>query len=236
MDETPAPVQETAAEQTADQPTDTPPSGNTEKLLPQSEVNRLIANARREGRESATKAQKPAPAPQPAVAQPAAAPAVTGNDAITQMQARLEEMDMRLKFTPLAIKAGLDDSQAEDMFDLFKLQRPQDPAGWLTDKAQRFGIGRKPETATTPPPTAQAQTTATAATAPALKPNISDRGTASPSDLRDFEGVLNSRPLEMNGHDVESLLLKHGEHKGYQMFQEHVLRALGKVRIKPPRG
>ena len=80
----------------------------------------------------------------------------------------------------------------------------------------------------TPPATPQQP----APTAPA-KPNISDRGTASPTDTRDFEGVLNSRPLEMTGHDIESLTLKHGYDKWLDQFQERVLAALARVRIKP---
>lgn len=68
------------------------------------------------------------------------------------------------------------------------------------------------------------------------KPNISDRGAAAPTDLRDSDGVLNSRPLEMTGHDVDALILKHGPDKGMQMFQERVLAALGNVRLKSPNG
>ena len=226
MEESTAPVTETSPEPVADQQPETPPAaGSSEKLLPQSEVNRLVANARREGFERATKKPATAPAPSTPVA-----PAATGNDALAQMQSQIEEMGMRLKFTPLAIKAGLDDSQAEDMFDLFKLQRPQDPAGWLSDKAQRFGMGRKSEA-----PTPQPQPIPTPAPATA-KPNISDRGSASPTDTRDSDGVLHSRPLEMTGHDVDSLILKHGHEKGMAMFQERVLSALRGVRIKPPRG
>lgn len=85
--------------------------------------------------------------------------------------------------------------------------------------------------ATTPTP---APTTAQASTPPQpAKPNISDRGSAAPSDLRDSEGVVNSRPLEMTAHDVDALVLKYGEQKGMQMFQERVLAALRNVRIKP---
>ena len=68
------------------------------------------------------------------------------------------------------------------------------------------------------------------------KPNISDRGTAAPTDLRDSEGVINSRPLEATSHDVDSLIIKNGRDKGLRMFQERVLNALGNVRIKSPRG
>jgi hypothetical protein len=90
--------------------------------------------------------------------------------------------------------------------------------------------------AATPPPQPTVPTTpAPAAPAPA-KPNLSDRGTAAPTDTRDSEGVLNSRPLEMTGHDVDALILKHGHEKGLQMYQERVLSALRGVRIKTPRG
>lgn len=83
------------------------------------------------------------------------------------------------------------------------------------------------------PPITQVQTPAPV---PAAKPNISDRGSAAPTDTRDSDGVLHSRPLEMTAHDVDSLVLKHGHEKGMQMFQERVLSALRGVRIKPPRG
>lgn len=77
----------------------------------------------------------------------------------------------------------------------------------------------------------------TQAAAPAVaKPNISDRGTAAPTDLRDSEGVINSRPLEATGHDVEALKVKHGEYQGLQMFQERINSALRNVRIAPPGG
>jgi hypothetical protein len=233
MDESTPQIQEPAPEQTADQQTDTPPSGGSEKLLPQSEVNRLIANARREGRESALKKPVATAAQQPTTSPQVATPA-TGNDLIAQMQARLEEMDMRLKFVPLAAKAGMDDALTDDMFDLFKLQRPEDPAGWIASKAQKFGIGRKSESAPILSPVQTTQQPAQPAAAP--RPNISDRGSASPVDTRDSEGVVHTRPLESTGHDVDALILKHGRAKGLQMFQEKVLMALGNVRIKNPRG
>jgi hypothetical protein len=84
-------------------------------------------------------------------------------------------------------------------------------------------------------PTPPAPTTQTPAPVAQAKPNISDRGAAAPTDMRDSEGVLNSRPLEMNGHDVESLMLKHGHDKGLQMFQEKALAALSRIKLKPPR-
>lgn len=87
----------------------------------------------------------------------------------------------------------------------------------------------------TPSPQPVATQTQASPIAPA-RPNVSDRGSASPTDTRDHNGVLNSRPLEMTNHDVDALILQHGPDKGMQMFQEHVLRALSNIRIKPPRG
>lgn len=85
----------------------------------------------------------------------------------------------------------------------------------------------------TPQPAAQQQAQATPAPA---KPNISDRGAAAPVDSRDHNGVLNSRPLEITGHDMDQLTIEHGHDKGLQMFQERALAALSRIRIKPPRG
>jgi hypothetical protein len=229
MDETTNPAPEPVTESVADQPSATPPTDSSEKLLPQSEVNRLIANARREGREAALKTAKPTPAPQPA--QQAASIPASAPDALAAMQSRLEEMELRLQFSPTAAKVGWDDTQSATMFDLFKAQRPQDPTDWFSRMDQMFPGSRKQATPSPVTPAIQ-----TPATPPATKPNISDRGTASPADLRDSEGVLNTRPLEMNAHDVDTLILKHGHAKGMQMFQEHVLRALGGVKLKSPRG
>lgn len=84
-------------------------------------------------------------------------------------------------------------------------------------------------------PPAPAPQPASQATTPA-KPNISDRGTAAPTDTRDFEGVLNSRPLEITAHDVDELRIKHGDAKGLQMLQDRINAALRGVKISPPSG
>lgn len=230
MEDTSIQAPEPVTETVADQPSETAPTGSNEKLLPQSQVNRLIAAARAEGRESALKQAKPAPAPvaAPQPVTPSASPPSAG-DALAAMQARLEEMELRLQYTPNAARVGWDDTQSATMFDLFKAQRPQDASDWFSRMEQLFPGSRKQATATPPP---QPTTPQPAAPAPA-KPNISDRGTASPTDLRDSEGVLNSRPLEITGHDMDALILKYGPDKGLQMFQERALAALGRIRIKP---
>lgn len=188
--------------------------------------NGLFANARKAGLLGKEKPADPAPAPQPPQAPaPPTHVAATGIS-MADVESMLEQERV---FTRAATEHKLTDAQVKRMKNALKADKPEDISAWTTTFLADMGLVKS-----SPPPAAPA---ALPATTPApAKPNISDRGTAAPSDLRDSEGVLNSRPLEMNGHDVESLLLKHGEHKGYQMFQEHVLRALGKVRIKPPRG
>lgn len=229
MDETSTPAPEPVTEPVADQTPETAPASTSEKLLPQSQVNRLVAAARAEGRESALKQAKPTPAPAPA--QRTAPTTEPANDALVAMQARLEEMELRLQYSPNAARVGWDDTQSATMFDLFKAQRPQDPADWFSRMEQLFPGSRKQAPATNPPIETAPKPATPAAPA---KPNISDRGTAAPTDLRDSEGVINSRPLEANDHDVDALILKHGRSKGLQMFQDRVNAALRGVRLKPP--
>jgi hypothetical protein len=93
-----------------------------------------------------------------------------------------------------------------------------------------MGLAKAPPQPATQPPQTQA------APAQAARPNISDRGAAAPTDTRDHNGVLNSRPLEITGHDMDQLYIDHGHDKGLQMFQEKALAALARIRIKPPRG
>jgi hypothetical protein len=123
-----------------------------------------------------------------------------------------------------AAKYGLTDSQKKRfesaMANVPRESLPAEAESYLSD----LGLAKSPPA---PVPTQ--------ATTPA-KPNISDRGTAAPTDLRDSEGVLNSRPLEITSHDMDAMFLKHGEQKGLQMLQDRVLSALSRVRIKPPRG
>jgi hypothetical protein len=213
-----------------EQPSDTAPTGTTEKLLPQSQVNALIAQARREGAASATKKVAPAPAApsNPAPVAPASAP-----DQIASMAARLEEMEMRGRFDRIAIKAGLDDSQADDMFVLFKAQRPQDPQAWLGEKSKVFGIGPRPASTTPISATTTAPTSAQpapAATAPKVPPAL---GSPAPGDARDEESILLNRPLEANSHDFTRLVSKHGPVKALEMWSSNVNAYLRGVRLVP---
>lgn len=173
------------------------------------------------------KQDKPADAPsvQSTPSAPAAAQAgLTQADVDARMDARLE---LERVVSSRVGKYGLNESQ-ERRFRaaLSGVQRESlatEAESYLAD----LGLAKVP--------TPQVQPVTQAAPAQA-KPNISDRGAAAPIDNRDSEGVLNSRPLEMTGHDIDSLILKHGQQKGLQMFQDRVLAALRGVRIRSPGG
>jgi hypothetical protein len=90
----------------------------------------------------------------------------------------------------------------------------------------------KVATSPTPAPTA-APTQAPAAPA---KPNISDRGAAAPTDMRDSDGVINSRPFEITAHDVDQLRIRHGDSGGLQILQDRINAALRGIKIATPGG
>lgn len=182
--------------------------------------NAFFADMRRAG---ALKKDEPV-ASQPAPAA-ATAPAPVGLTA-TDVQQMLERDRV---LTRVEVEHKLTPAQAKRMRSIVEAEKPADVSDWVSNFVTDMGFA-KPNT-----PPAQATQAQAPAPAPA-KPNVSDRGTAAPTDTRDFNGILHSRPLEMTGHDVEALKVLHGEDKGLAEFQKHVLAALGKVRIKPPRG
>jgi hypothetical protein len=228
MDETPAPQITEPGDAPVEQPSETAPTGTAEKLLPQSQVNALIAQARREGAASAAK-KTPSPAATPTPTAPVVAP-----DPVAALTAEIQEIKLRGTFDRLAIKAGIDDATADDLFDLFKAQRPADPHAWIGEKAQRFGLGRKPAPSTTtvstqasaPVPGQPAPTPAPVRVAPTLN-------APAPGDQRDAEAVLLNRPLDANGHDFDRLVAIHGPDKAMQMWSSHVRTYLRGVKLVP---
>lgn len=177
--------------------------------------NAINAGLRKAGVFKQDKPADPAPAPQPTQSAPTAAQAGLS---MADVEALLERKEV---IATRAAKHGLSDSQRKR----FEAALANAPRESLVAEADSYladmGLVKAPTPVQTP------------AAPAAAKPNISDRGTAAPSDMRDSDGVLNSRPLEMTAHDVDALILKHGHDKGLQMFQERVLAALGRVRIKP---
>ena len=197
-----------------------------EKLAAQE--NRIFANLRKSG---ALKQDRPAGEPaatsQPSQSAPSVAQAgMTQADMDARLDARLE---LERVIATREGKHGLNEAQSKRLRSALGGVSRESLAAEADSYLADMGLVK----AQTPP--AQATQAQAPATAPA-KPNVSDRGAAAPTDNRDHNGVLNSRPLEMTGHDFEALMLQHGEDKGLAEFQAHALRALGKIKIKPPRG
>jgi hypothetical protein len=190
--------------------------------------NGFFASARKAGVLGKEKSA-PEPTVNPTPQSPhAAAPASTGLSA-ADVESMLEQERV---LTRAATEHKLTDAQVKRMKSALKAEKPDDIGTWTSTFLADMGLVK----AAPQPVPATAPQTPAPAPAPAARPNVSDRGGAAPTDTRDHNGVLHSRPLEMTGHDVDALILQHGPDKGLQMFQEHVLRALGNVRIKPPRG
>jgi hypothetical protein len=185
--------------------------------------NATFAELRKAGAFKQDKPADPAPAAQSTPSAPVAAQAGLS---IADVEALLERKGI---VASRAAKHGLSESQLKRfesaMAGVSRESLASEADAYLAD----MGLAKAPTAAPAPPAAAPTQ-------ASPAKPNISDRGTAAPTDTRDSEGVLNSRPLEMTPHDIDALILKHGPDKGMQMFQERVLAALGNVRIRPPSG
>jgi hypothetical protein len=187
--------------------------------------NATHAALRKAGIFEKAKPTDPAPS-QPTPSAPAAAQAgLTGAD----LDARFE---LERVIASREGKYGLNEAQARRLRSALNGVSRESFAAEADAYLADMGLAKAP--APIQPPTAI--TTQTQATPPVAKPNISDRGAAAPVDSRDHNGVLNSRPLEITGHDMAQLIAEHGHDKGLQMFQDKALAALARVRIKPPRG
>jgi hypothetical protein len=100
-----------------------------------------------------------------------------------QMRDAFNELQLRMRFDKQALKRGVDDSAAEDLFQLFKVQKPADDAAWFEEKSERFGFKGK-----TAAPTA-APATATTAPVEAPKPAAAP-GAPSTHQLPTSNGLL----------------------------------------------
>lgn len=174
------------------------------------------------------KQDKPSDVAAPAPTQPTPSAPVAAQAGLSAADVQsIIERDRIL--TSRAAKFGLSESQASR----FRAAHQHTPIESLATEADSYltdmGLAKAPPVPVPTPPPAQAPA------APA-KPNISDRGAAVPTDLRDSEGVVNSRPLETTGHDVDQLRLKYGDDKGLQMFQERINAALRGIKIATPGG
>jgi hypothetical protein len=118
----------------------------SEPVIPQSKVNALIAQARREGREQASR-QTAAGSP-PANAQ-AQAPASDVNGQLAELQNKIATMEQRSRFDRSLIGKSVTPSQADKLFTLYAAERPESAEEWVATTMDMFGMGKQQQ------PTAQ---------------------------------------------------------------------------------
>lgn len=214
-----------------------PPATDTGKVFTQVEVDRIAAAAREQGRKSAFKATTAAPQPAP-TPQPPPAVQATGDEGervtLRQLKEQLDEERMRRAFDKRAARRGLGDEVSEELFEIFKVQKPADPDEWFERKSTLFGF-KAPGQSTAAPtaPTATEHKAPPATTATTAQANISDRGPAASSNARDFEGIFDTDPLRSTPDDFNRLVVKHGREKALQYMSDRVNAYLRTVKLVP---
>ena len=104
------------------------------KTFTQEQLNTIVGQRIAEDRVRRPAKQEPAKAEKPA--------------AESDVRAELEEMKLRNTFDRRVAKLDLKPEAEEDLFTLYKVQRPQDPDGWVKSKLESLGL--KAATVTTP--------------------------------------------------------------------------------------
>lgn len=198
----------------------TPPGEPSPKTtFTQEEVNRLVGAARQEGRQAAAKTAPPAP---PTPSGDADDEKVT----LKSIKQELEETKTRQKFEKRAAKLGItDDDQLEDLYVLYKAQKPDDDSGWFDKKTKSLGI----------------RPSSSAATAPVVPPGshtppISDKGPPAPGGLVDVDRALADNPLGMDKPTFDRLAAKHGVEKARRMQIEAVMQRGDSIKVLKPQG
>jgi hypothetical protein len=163
-----------------------PPAANTPKVFTQEEVNRIAATARDEGRRSVAAAAAPKPntssttsSSATVTATAAAATPVT----IESVAAQLENERLRREFAEYAADHGVPRTQREDMFELYRAQRPGDPEAWFQQKRERGLFGSQQQAAGN-----------TATTATSAAPNTNAANMATPGAAQQTSPTDPARP------------------------------------------
>lgn len=138
----------------------------------QAVINKLVGQARVEGRNAATRAPVPVP-----VVTPVIAPQPEQKLTLEDIARELAETKMRARFDKQALRRGFSDDAADDLFDLYKAHKPTDDENWFTEREKRLVL-KQP--ATQPTTTPSIPVTTPPVTVPSTAP-ISDRGAATPN-------------------------------------------------------
>ncbi len=164
--------------------------GGEEKHLPQSQVNALVAQARREGREQALReAQAPQP---PAAPPPSAKPETkkTVEEQIADLRADAREDRERARFERELVRFPQVNEALTNR--LFRLARAEGVAAenfgtWIAEAVTQFGFQSAPAPAT--PPASSATPSAPSTTTPAAPPPAAPAA-PSPHSLPTANGVV----------------------------------------------
>ncbi len=220
-----APVAPTAAAQGEPAPA---PGAPAEKLLPQSQVSTLIAEAKRET-EAKTRARvlqeieaAKAPTPKPAAKS-------DGLMSAADVQALLSR---DRAFTRATATANLNDRQLARMEAALNAENPSDVAAWSAAYIEDLGIGKP---ATQPVAALAAEPIKPTPTAPPPAPavNISDKGPASPGGARDSQGIYDTRPQDATRDDFERIATVMGREKALQFAADRINAYLRTVKLVP---
>lgn len=154
---------------TTGDPATAPGAAGNEKSLPQSQVNTLVANARREGRESALRERQSSSSTTAAPKGEAASPAPADDAQATISRYRA--------FDRAVGAAGLNERQLARMEAAFNAEKPSDVSAWSTNYLEDMGLVRhnpSTSTSTSQQAAAAAETRAPAAAAPSSsQPSVS---------------------------------------------------------------
>ncbi len=146
--------------------TTTAPAQEAPRTFTQEQLNTIVGQRIAEDRVRRPAKQEPAKAEKPA--------------AESDLRAELEEMKLRNAFDKRVAKLDLKPEADEDLFTLYKAQRPQDPDAWVKSKIESLGLKAAtmptPNSTTTPAATtgAAASTTQPAKVDPVTSGGIPD--------------------------------------------------------------
>lgn len=150
-----------------------PAGAGGEKLLTQAQVNALVAQARREGRESATQqtTQQTTTPPPKATTAPAGEAQPMTAEAVQQL------MQRERAFTRATATAGLTEKQLARMEEAFNVAKPADVAAWSSTYLEDMGFAKPGTQQQSQNGSTQAGSTTTSAAAATTVPGRVEPGT-----------------------------------------------------------